>query len=49
MVKRALFIIVALMLGMNGIIFLLPFPPWVKVLISGIYGGAVGLLSMKIR
>jgi uncharacterized membrane protein YjjP (DUF1212 family) len=49
MVKRALFIIVALMLGMSGILFLLPFPPWAQVLISGIYGGAIGLLSMKIE
>lgn len=46
--KRVLFVVVALTLGMNGIFFLLPLPPWEKVLISGIYGGLIGWTSLKL-
>ncbi len=47
--KRVLFIVIALTLGMNGIFFLLPLPPWEKISISGIYGGLIGWISMKLR
>lgn len=47
--KRVLFIVVALTLGMNVIFFLLPLSPWEKVLISGIYGGLIGWTSLRLR
>jgi hypothetical protein len=46
--KRVFFIVVALTLGMNGIFFLLPLAPWEKVLISGVYGGLIGWISLKL-
>ncbi len=46
--KIVLFTVIAVMLGMTGIL-LLPLPAWWKVLISGVYGGVIGWINTKLR